>query len=370
MLPETLLAYEVQLVHALGYRRNVSLARWRSYNRLATAIRGLMRQEAKPDLIVAAVPTVSWCEAAIDYGQAQGVPVVVDVRDLWPDVYLTALPRSLRDWGRLALTPMERQARQVCRRADAIVGVSQSYVDWGLQLADRHSTGADVPFALGHDEAALTSTERSNEQQWLRDRGVDPRKTLCIYSGLFETSYDLETVIHTARRLQDQRRDDVQFVLCGDGGQMPELRKAAEGLRNVVLLGWVRSTTITALMEWSKIGLAAYAEGALQSLPNKPFEYMAGRLAIVSSLPGELATLLRDKQCGVPYTAGDSESLAAAIARLLDDPTQLDAIRHRGRQLFESDYAAGKIYGRFADHLAGLADPSPSVRLSFETQAA
>lgn len=346
--------HEIQLVHAPGYHSNVSLARWESYRRLANEIRPLMRREPKPDLIVAGVPTLAWCAAAIEYGKHAGIPVAVDVRDLWPDVYLTALPRSLRRIGRLALAPMERQARKVCEEANAIVGVSQSYVDWGIRHADRPVRSADAAFPLGHDAACLSYEERSAEQRWLLDQGVDPRKSLCIYSGLFEKSYDLPAVLEAARRLQEQGRDDVQFVLCGDGGQMPALKRAAASLGNVVLLGWVRSATITALMEWAKIGLAAYAEGALQSLPNKPFEYLAGELAIVSSLPGELKDLLSEHRCGCPYKAGDANSLATAITGLLNNPDELVAMRQRGKSLFESAYAAPKIYNRFATHLSSL----------------
>lgn len=352
--------YEVQLVHAQGYRSNVSLARWRSYRRLASEIRKLMRHEAKPDLIVAGVPTIAWCAAAIEYGNHAGVPVAIDVRDLWPDVYLTALPRSLRGVGRFALAPMERQARHVCRQATAIVGVSQSYVDWGVRHADRSARPADAAFPLGHDVASLSDDERSHEQRWLLGQGVDPRKSLCIYSGLFETSYDLPTIVKAASRLQDSGRGDVQFVLCGDGSQMPALQRAADKLNNVVLLGWVRSTTITALMEWSKIGLAAYAEGALQSLPNKPFEYLAGGLAIVSSLPGELHTLLREHRCGRPYAPGNAGSLAAAITGLLNNPAELAAMQQRGRSLFDSTYTAPKIYNRFASHLSRLVEHQDS----------
>jgi glycosyltransferase involved in cell wall biosynthesis len=347
--------YDVQLVHAPGYRRNVSLARRRSYRRLEAAIKPLMKDHTRPDLIVAAVPTIGWCRAAIEYGKFADVPVIVDVRDLWPDVYLTAVPAALRGLARVLLEPAFRSAQSVCREADALLGVSQTYLDWGLNLAGREASASDGVFPLGHDPVVMSPEVLRREQAELLRVGVDPLKSICMYAGLFETSYDLLTVVNAAKQMHAAGRRDVQFVLCGDGSQMPAVRRAAAALPNVVLLGWVRAETINALMGWSQIGLAAYSKGALQSLPNKLFEYLAGELAIASSLTGELPALLKTHRCGVTYEAGDSTSLTTALTGVLASPARLDSMRRRSKALFQEKYASPKIYARLADHLVAIA---------------
>lgn len=86
--------YSIQFVHSPGYRRNAGFERLRTYRVLDRRFRELSTREPMPDLIVAAIPSLEWAAAATEYGRRHGVPVVVDVRDLWPDVFLNAFPRE------------------------------------------------------------------------------------------------------------------------------------------------------------------------------------------------------------------------------------------------------------------------------------
>ncbi len=117
------------------------------------------------------------------------------------------------------------------------------------------------------------------------------------------------------------------------------------------MLGWVTADVLQTIAEASAIGLCAYASDALQSLPNKPFEYMAHRLAVVSSLPGDLAKLLNDQRCGLSYRAGDADSLASCLLKLLDDPHRLSTMRANAYEAWFRNYQSRDIYSRFVEHL-------------------
>ena len=73
------------------------------------------RGESHPILIVAAIPSLEWAEAAVEFGRLRGIPVVIDVRDLWPDVFSECpAKRGGRSLGRF-LSPYARMARCVLR---------------------------------------------------------------------------------------------------------------------------------------------------------------------------------------------------------------------------------------------------------------
>src|SRR4029078_10633911 len=129
--------YQIQFVHSRGYRRNVSFERLRMYRTLEGRFRQLAARESPPDLIVAAIPSLEWASAAVEYGRMRDVPVVVDVRDLWPDVFLNAFPRGTRGLGQMLLGRYDRIAPRVCNRAIALTAVSPSYLDWALGKARR-----------------------------------------------------------------------------------------------------------------------------------------------------------------------------------------------------------------------------------------
>jgi glycosyltransferase involved in cell wall biosynthesis len=346
--------YQIQFVHSPGYRRNVSFERLRTYRTLEQRFRQLGARESMPDLIVAAIPSLEWASAAIEYGRANQVPVVIDVRDLWPDVFLNAFPRGTRGLGRMLLSRYDRIARRICNRATALNAVSPSYLDWALKKAGRQKRADDLVVPIGFEPEAVSTRELQTNLLVLRDRGVDLERPICAFIGLFERSYDLETVLDAARKLQRQNRPDIQFVLCGDGSKLPALRRQADGLRDIHFLGWVDAPMLQAVLSASSIGLCAYAADASQSLPNKPFEYMASGLAVVSSLRGDMAQLLGQHGCGVTYRAGEADSLANCLVDLLQDREKLGLMRANAYRAWSHNYRSTEIYGRFVAHLSSV----------------
>jgi len=251
--------YRIELLYADGYNKNVSIQRIKFHRKLERVLENRMRQElSPPDIILAGIPTPGMCLAAVRYAQQHHIPVVVDVRDLWPDIYLTIVPPPLRGIVRLALWPAYRTNRVLFQGATAIWGVSESYLNWGLQFAGRKQTEADAMFPLGYPEPDFLPEVIESERRKLVALGIAPEKTLCCFFGQFEASYDLETVIEAARVFEQAGESHIQFVLCGNGTKLDSLRQRAAGLSNVVFTGWLSGPTLAAVMQMSKIGLAAY----------------------------------------------------------------------------------------------------------------
>jgi glycosyltransferase involved in cell wall biosynthesis len=336
--------YEIELLHAPGYRKNISVSRYRFHRGIAAAFERRARDKEPPDVILCGMPTPEMCAATLAYGRQHGVPVVLDVRDLWPDVYLTAVPARLRRLARAALAPAFRANRRLFQTAAAIFAVSESYLQWGLAHAGRQRTSVDGPFPLAYPGSTILTSERELAAAALRALGVDPEKLICCFFGQFGRSYDLQTVIEAATLLQGERRTSTQFVLCGDGEGLPALRRQAEGLGNVIFTGWLEAAALEQVRDWSSIGLAAYSAGAPQSLPNKAIDYLAGGLVVLSTLPGELASWLKRFGCGLTYPAGDARALAGMIRELADEPARLATMRQQAAALYREHFTAEAIY--------------------------
>ncbi|MGB9881093.1 MAG: glycosyltransferase, partial [Anaerolineae bacterium] len=215
----------------------------------------------------------------------------------------------------------------------------------------------DRVFPLGYDESSVL--EFSGDDSFgdeIRRRFSIPNNSLVLcFSGTMGLSYDLETVIDAARLLQNKGEDRVRIVIAGDGDAAARLRKRAEGLGSVVLTGWLGLRELWGLLRTSSIGLAPYVNDTLQTLPNKIFEYMAAGLPILSSLKGECEQMLRDEGIGLSYQAGDAESLADAIQRLLKDPAVVAGMAERARKLFQSRFSAQVVYPVYAQYLEEIA---------------
>ncbi len=347
--------YRIRLLPGPPYRRNVSLARVRHHRAVARAFAQRAGQESVPDLIVCSLPTLEVTEAAVRYALVHEVPVVVDVRDLWPDAFLTIAPASLRGMLRLLLRTEFRRAQFVLHHAAAILGVSAQYLEWGVRYAGRAPTERDAVFPLGYPHLEHSTDEVERARLDLAAAGVDPSKTICCFVGSFGRTYDLLPVLTAARQLNGAGWTQVQFVIAGDGERAAEWRSRAAGLPNVVFTGWLSATAIAALLTMAGVGVAAYATGAPQGLPNKVFEYMSAGLPVLSSLHGETERLLAESGCGLTYEASDPESFSTALQGLLENPQQRTEMGRRALERFRSGFAASAIYQHLASHLIGIA---------------
>lgn len=355
----------VELLEAPGYPSNVSWRRIRHNRSLARSFRRRAEELAeKADLIFTSIPCLEMAEAATEYARTSNIPVVVDIEDIWPDLYLTALPQFLVPLGRALLWTEFRRARRLLRRATVVTAVSQTYLDWALKLAGRAPGPQDGVYPLGYPEAVRpTSEQLDREAEELRHRyGLASDHFFAVYVGQFGACYDLETVV-AAARLLERTSPQIHFLLAGTGDKEPFLKERAQGLGNVTFTGWLDQAGIMPVLHLGQVGLAAYTDRATQSLPFKPFEYMAASLPIISSLSGELADLLAEERIGLQYQAGNAESLANAIQALAEDKAGSGEMGRRAREVFLQRYETAAINTQFIRMLETMPvahQPSPA----------
>ncbi|MCS6880185.1 MAG: glycosyltransferase family 4 protein [Oscillochloridaceae bacterium] len=337
------------LIHTRPYRKNVSLTRLLNHRDYVVAVRRWMARNAPPDGIIVSYPLP---EAALDclrYGRAHGVPVVVDVQDIWPDEFLSLAPQQLRWAARLALTPMFRRSRQVFTLAEHCVAVSQHYL---RVVTERRG----APFAygqvyyLGYDPSIVDGNDNEGLPDLLA-RGFTPETTNIVFVGTLGTSYDIDTLIEAAGVIASEA-PRVRFFLAGEGPlrETWETRAQTLGLQNITFLGFLNITQLRALLTRSFAGLVAFRSN-LYSIPNKPNEYMAFGLPLISSLKGELQRLIDNEPLGVSYEAQNVPSLVRALRRLIEDPDFAALCRQRVRQVFAERFSAQSVYPAYVDDL-------------------
>lgn len=88
------------------------------------------------------------------------------------------------------------------------------------------------------------------------------------------------------------------------------------------------------VLHLGQVGLAAYTDRATQSLPLKPFEYIAASLPIISFLHVELARLLAAERIGLQDQARNAKSLTDALQTFAEDKTASSEMGRRERVVF------------------------------------
>lgn len=349
--------YRIKMLHANGYWNNISLARLLNHRGVAKKFRRLSELEREPDVILCSLPTLELCVEAVRYGKRNNVPVVIDVRDLWPDLFVELAPAWGRGIARRVLAPFFGMAREACKGAKAIVGVTPEFVSWGLRYAGRAATVWDRDFPMGYHRIELPREECEEALSRWRARGIMENGFVVCFFGTIGRQFDFETVIDAARMLRGNGRC-FQFVLCGSGDTLVDYRRNARDCPDIVFPGWVNRADIWALMSLSSVGLAPYRNkpNFTMNLPNKPVEYLSAGLPLVSSLSGVLAKLISEGHCGITYEEGKPDSLVEALVRLYDGRDELRVMAKNARALYERSFLAERVYGEMMGHLQRISE--------------
>ena len=353
----------MQLLHANGYRKNISVARYLNHRTLAKRFLQQAAELTPPDIIVSSLPTLDFCTAATRYGHQYQVPVAIDVRDLWPDIFVDCSPPLVRRSARLLLSPLFRQAQQACATATGITGITDAFVDWALDKAGRERSRYDQSFPMGYAETTPTEAEIEAAQQFWAQQGITSDSetfTLCFF-GTLGRHFEMPTVLEAARTLE-QRGRQVRWVICGTGSHGDAWKSQAKDLTSVSFPGWVSAAQIWTLMRFSHAALAPYVSthDFARSLPNKSIEYLSAGLPVLSSLQGVLAGLLADCQCGLTYRNGSAAELAEYVTQLADNRERLAAMSRSALHLYQDRFTAENVYAKMADHLQNIVTTNES----------
>lgn len=351
-------ALQMRLLHGPGYGQSKSPKRFMHNRILGYEFAREARSARKPDVVLASLPTLELAEQAVVYGQETGVPVLVDVRDLWPDHYLTLVPQRLQGLLRLVLRSEFRRAHRLLRGATGITAISQTFLRWGLRKAEREQKGTDSVFAMGYPASSLPVAQiQVRQDELLVNLQIKQENLVVAFVGSLNSVFDFQTVIEAARSLQRTDDANVQFIIVGDGDRRSSVHTWAQDLGNTVLTGWLDQVSVAAILGLADVGLAPYSESQSinGSLPNKVFEYMSVGLPVLSSLKGDFEVLVREEQIGLQYQSGNTNSLIEQIRWLIAYPKERQTMGQRAHRLFEKRFRADVVYAAMVRHIEDVA---------------
>jgi len=351
--------YEIQYLRGCGYNRNMSLARIRDNVLVARRFTAIAEKDPdRPDVILASIPTIELALAATNYANKRNIPVLLDIRDLWPDVFFDLMPTVLSPIVRLLSIPMKRNLERVCKAATGIIGLTDAFVDWGVAYAGRERTDTDRVFPMGYLADDIPTTRIEEGMRFWRELGVyrEPDQLIVAFFGVLGRTNDLAPVVQAAKLLES-RHVPSKIIICGTGENASEIRKQAQGVNNLLFPGWVTAEQIGALLRIADIGVAPYIESAnyINNIPNKPAEYLSGGLAIALSLSkGVLYDLLVQRGCGFSYE-NQPEKLADELEFMASNPSHLKTLQANALTTFHDLFDGDAVYTRLIGYLEEIA---------------
>lgn len=350
---------EIRLLHGMGYQRNISLARFIDHWQIANKFTSCARQERKtPDVILSAFPTIELSAEAVRYGRERVVPVVLDMRDMWPDIFADHVPYILRPIINLLLYPLFLASRNVCSEATSITGHTDAFVEWGLRRGKRSRSYMDKAFPMGYISAPPESVNIQEAEHYWDEMGILAKGNgfIVCFIGSIGHQLDLDSVILAARMLRKQNRK-VRFIICGDGDMLSYYREMTADDPNISFPGWIDKDQIFVLMRRSFVGIDPLPDryDFLSTINNKAIEYMSAGLPVISTPnKGVLHDFLSLHQCGMSCPTGQPDKLALSISYLLDNKEELKRMSENALNVYKDYFVAEKVYLDMMNYLQDI----------------
>jgi colanic acid biosynthesis glycosyl transferase WcaI len=316
---------------------------------LSATLAGLLLAHGRYDLIYATSPPLSVGGAALALSYLRRIPLVFEVRDLWPEsaVVLGEMtnPRAVALAGKL---------EEMCyNRARCVVvvteGIQRRLWERGFgRKAVLIPNGANTE--LFHPDAQAGKLLRA-------ELGLED-KFLIVYAGIHGVAQGLETVLLAARllSLRPQEAPETHFLFVGEGPRKAGLLDLRDklALSNVTMLSEQPRSQMPAYLSAADLALVPLRRLELfrGALPSKIFDAWACACPVLLSIDGEARQVLEQANGGVFIAPEDEEQMAQAVLQLKDDPDRLRHYGQNGRRFVEANYSRTRLATRLESLLS------------------
>ncbi len=293
---------------------------------------GLFKAKGPYDVIYATSPPLFVGGAALVLSYLRRIPLVFEVRDLWPEVAV-----SLGELNNKFAIYLSTLLEKMCyHRARSIVTVVKPIKK---RLVERGYPEAKIQIILNGANVDLYTPAPIN-QTLRKALKIGADQFVLIFTGLHGLIHGLDTAVEAAHLLKEQL--DILFLFVGDGVRKAAMQNRARelGLENIQFLPLQPEKDLPAFISLANVGLSLGRKKLTShGLPVKMFTYMACARPVLLADEGEAVDLLHNANGGIVVEPDNPEALARAILQLKDDPATCQQMGLNGRQAVVENYS-------------------------------
>lgn len=351
----------IKLIPSRGYKKNIGVGRLYDHFQLAVNLYAQLKSfnGKYPDVAFIGYPPI---EANFILGKwlsKNKIPFLLDVKDQWPHIFIRKLPVSLKPIGKIIFQPYFSCGRALFTEAAAIVSISQSFLKWSQDFAKREAKPEDIVAPLTLPKNQLDDLSRNQSINRWANQGVvlDGSVPVFCFVGSLSNSFDFQPIIDVAMRFKSQNIR-AQFVIAGDGELYSQIKNSSEELDNVIMPGWISEPDISTLLSSATASLAPYRNTSdfEASIPNKVIDAMAYGLPLLSSLKGEVKSLIDDYEIGFFYDT--KETLLQHCLMLSSDKAKTKTIRKSVANCYDKEFNFHAVYLRLVSLIENIGKPN------------
>jgi len=299
----------------------------------------------RPDILHAHSPALNGVPA-LRVGRRLGIPVVYEVRAFWEDAAVDH--GTSKEWGlRYRLT--RALETYVLRNANAVTTICEGLRNEIITRGIPPGRITVIPNAV---DLAQFSVAGSPDRELVRKLGLAGTRVLGFIGSFY--AYEGLPLLLQALPAVLRQSPATRVLLVGGGPDEARLRHEAQALGiadKIIFTGRVPHGEVTRYYDLIDVLVYPRYSMRLTELvtPLKPLEAMAqGRLVIASDIGGH-RELIRHKETGLLFRAGDADALADVIGQLFQNEASWPQQRQAARRFVETERNWPLSVGRYRE---------------------
>lgn len=268
---------------------------------------------------------------AVKAAKMKGIKIVAMLQDVWPD---NAVQSHLISEGSFLYKYFEMWQKSVYKNADKLICISDDMKDFIVSKgvdADK----IEVIYNWGYSDDVVDIPWEENE--FVKKYNLSRDKFYAVYAGNIGKMQNVEIVVNAAKELQD--REDIHFLIVGDGAKRDVIEKMASGLNNVTMLPMQPSELATHIYSAAGVNIIPLVAGGTKTaMPSKTGVVLSCGKPVIFTFGSEsrFASMVRDSGAGVSINPNSHVELANSICSICDNAVNC------GYELFHNLFARNK----------------------------
>jgi glycosyltransferase involved in cell wall biosynthesis len=343
---------KIRFINAKAYSGNISFGRLFSHRSLSLAmVSGFEAETELPDVIMVAFPPISTAYEIMRWAKKRNIPVIIDIIDPWPEVFMNHLKGLTKMAAGIAIYPLRKRVSYIFKNTKAIASISNQYLEWAKSYNPEIAHEACFYPAVQFEEMKKQLADAAQKIQ------KDQRVLHIIYAGSLGFSYDIVTILKAAEILDSDYNDSIKFTIAGDGPQRQAIETYLKNHDNVEYLGRLPKEKLMEEYYKADIGLTQHIKGATQSVTYKLFDLLACGLPIMNSLESEMKSIILSNNVGFHNNPGNAQQLADNILRCYNDKELLLEMKKNALELTTKKGDSAVVYSKALDYIEAMAKP-------------
>lgn len=331
-----------------SYNKNFIGRLWGYFSFMLSSLwAGLFFTKEKFDFVLVTSPPLFVGISGIIISKIKRVPLVFEVRDLWPE---SAIDTGVLKNG--LIIKLALWAEKLIYKNASLINVLTPAFKQNLIESKDIDEEKIIYIPNAADFSLSESISNGFNKDLFRESIGWTGKFVVLYVGAHGVANALEQLLNSAKLLEDT---NLLMVLIGEGMEKLRLKELAEktGLKNVVFLDPVSKKDVFKYILSCDIGASVLQKNDTFKTvySNKTFDYMSCKKPILMAIDGVSRKLVEDANAGVYVEPENENEFNIKIRQFMSNPEILITLGLNGYQYAKENFDRNILAERYIQEL-------------------